>query len=394
MSSIKFILEIKKLIFILFLFTLLFPAKINYSLFASGFKKAVFITGHPTNSSELYVVEQRGMVWKISNGEKNKEPFLDIRKKVHNPIFPGDERGLLGLAFSPQFDTNRLIYINYINNNNETIISRFNTSNGIEEILINFEQPYSNHNGGMMAFGHDNYLYIAVGDGGGAGDPLKHAQNLNTFFGSILRIDVNTESGYEIPESNPFVNRLDALPEIWVYGLRNPWRFSFDKEKGDLYIGDVGQNSWEEINFQSANSSGGENYGWNYFEGFDNFVDNPSIDNQINPIHVYPNNANIYKVILGWDEDDVYGCSVTGGYVYNGNQIKSLKGYYLFADYCTGRIWAFQFANNQVQNLKELTKDINLNDGKGTIYISSFGQDADGELYIIDYSGDIYKLIN
>ena len=394
MSLIKFIRESKNLILILFLFSVLFPIKINYSLFASGFKKAVFITGHPTNSNELYVVEQRGMVWNISNGEKNKEPFLDIRKKVHNPIFPGDERGLLGFSISPQFDNDSLVYINYINNNNETVISRFSISSGIEEILISFEQPYSNHNGGMMAFGPNNYLYIAVGDGGSAGDPLNHAQNLNTFFGSILRIDVDTEIGYKIPSSNPFVNRSNALSEIWVYGLRNPWRFSFDREKGDLYIGDVGQNSWEEINFQSANSSGGENYGWNYFEGFDNFLDNPSIDNQINPIHVYPNNANIYKVILGWDEDDVYGCSVTGGYVYNGNQIKSLIGYYLFADYCTGRIWAFQFVNNQVQNLKELSEDINLNDGKGTIYISSFGQDADGELYIIDYSGDIYKLIN
>jgi len=372
----------------------LFPSSLGYSLVASGFKKPLFITGHPTDPNELYVVEQRGMIWNISNGIKNKTPFLDIRKRVHNPIFPGDERGFLGFAMSPDFDQDNMIYINYINNNNETIISRFDISNGLEEVLISFEQPYSNHNGGMMAFGPDKYLYIAVGDGGSSGDPLNNAQNLNNLFGSILRLDVNIEKGYQIPDSNPFINIPDALPEIWSYGLRNPWRFSFDKSTGDLYIGDVGQNSWEEINFQPSNSNGGENYGWNQFEGFDKFIDNPNINNAISPIHVYPNNANIYKVILGWDEDDVYGCSITGGYVYNGKKIKSLKGYYLFADYCTGRIWAFQFIDNQVQNLKELTKDINLGGGEGTIYISSFGEDADGELYIIDYSGDIYKLDN
>ena len=379
-------------ILILIIAGVLFPDNLGYSLVSSGFKKPLFITGHPKDKNKLYVVEQRGTIWTISNGVKSSEPFLDIRKRVHNPIFPGDERGLLGFAISPEFDENQLIYINYINNNNETVISRFNMSKNSEEILIKFEQPYSNHNGGMMSFGPDNYLYIAVGDGGSGGDPLNNAQNLNNLFGSILRIDVDLEKGYGIPETNPFIGIPDARPEIWAYGLRNPWRFSFDKEKGDLYIGDVGQNSWEEINFQPSNSSGGENYGWSQFEGFDDFVDNPTINNAIAPIHVYPNNANIYKVILGWDEDDAYGCSITGGYVYNGDKINSLKGYYLFADYCTGRIWAFTYINNQISNLKELTKDINLANGKGTIYISSFGEDANGELYIIDYSGDIYIL--
>mgnify|MGYP000938195259 CR=1 FL=1 len=334
------------------------------------------------------------MIWTITDKGDLKEVFLDIRDRVHSP-FPGyDERGLLGLAISPNFDADSLIYLNYINKDKETVISRFNMRNDSEEILINLKQPYSNHNGGMMAFGPDNYLYIAVGDGGSGGDPLNNAQNLNNFFGSILRLDVDVKNGYQIPDTNPFIDNVDALSEIWAYGLRNPWRFSFDKKTGDLYIGDVGQNSWEEINFQSANSSGGENYGWNQFEGFDNFIENPDLNNAIMPIHVYPNNANIYKVILGWDEDDVYGCSITGGYVYNGKKIEWLKGYYLFADYCTGRIWAFQFLNNQIQNLKELTEDINLGNGEGTIYISSFGEDANGELYIIDYSGDIYRLNN
>jgi hypothetical protein len=379
-------------ILIIIITGILFSDNLGYSLVSSGFKKPIFITGHPIDPNELYVVEQRGTIWKISHGVKSREPFLDIRKRVHNPIFPGDERGLLGFAISPQFDENELIYINYINNNNETVISRFNMSKNSEEVLIKFEQPYSNHNGGMMSFGPDHYLYIAVGDGGSGGDPLNNAQNLNNLFGSILRIDVDLERGYGIPKTNPFIGMPNVCPEIWAYGLRNPWRFSFDKRTGDLYIGDVGQNSWEEINFQSANSSGGENYGWNQFEGFDDFIDSPNINNAIAPIHVYPNNANIYKVILGWDEDDAYGCSITGGYVYNGSKIYFLQGYYLFADYCTGRIWAFTFIDNQISNLKELTKDINLANGKGTVYISSFGEGADGELYIIDYSGDIYRL--
>ena len=387
-------MKISQIILIIILSSVLLTMELDYSLVGSGFKKPVFVTGHPSNPNQLFVVEQRGLVWGISNGKKNQTPFLDIRKRVHSPIFPGDERGLLGFSLSPKFDQNNLVYLNYINNNNETIISRYNINKKFEEVLIQFEQPYSNHNGGMMTFGPDNYLYIAVGDGGSAGDPHNNAQNLNNFFGSILRIDVDIEKGYSIPETNPFVNVSDALPEIWAYGLRNPWRFSFDKKTGDMYIGDVGQNSWEEINFQPSNSFGGENYGWNQYEGLDKFSDDIKINDSISPIHVYPNNANIYKVILGWDEDNVFGCSITGGYVYNGNNIKSLIGYYLFADYCTGRIWAFQYINNQIQNFKELTNDINLAKGKGTIYISSFGEDLNGELYIIDYTGDIYKLEN
>ena len=364
---------------------------------ASDFDKPVYVLSMPDNNNNLLVVEQKGVILFIENGIKTT--YLDISDRVHRPLFPGDERGLLGFVFDPKYLSNSYFYVNYINKDGNTVISRFKANGEVadslsENIILELEQPYSNHNGGMMAFGPDNYLYIAVGDGGSGGDPLNNAQNLNNFFGSILRLDVDVKNGYQIPDTNPFIDNVDALSEIWAYGLRNPWRFSFDKKTGDLYIGDVGQNSWEEINFQSANSSGGENYGWNQFEGFDDFIENPDINNAIAPIHVYPNNANIYKVILGWDEDDVYGCSITGGYVYNGKKIESLKGYYLFADYCTGRIWAFQFVNSQIQNLKELTEDINLGNGKGTISISSFGEDADGELYIIDYSGDIYRLNN
>ena len=365
---------------------------ISYVKIASGFKKPLYVTGHIANPNILYVLEQRGIIWEFLFEQKNKRPFLDIRDRVHTPIFPGDERGLLGFAMSPNFSEDNNLYVNYVNRDGMTVISRFN--NNIEEVLISFSQPYSNHNGGMLAFGPDGYLYISVGDGGGAGDPDENAQNLGNFFGSILRIDVNGSIGYEIPESNPFVGLDNAKEEIWAYGIRNAWRFSFDKQIGDMYMGDVGQNSWEEINFQSFLSSGGENYGWNHYEGDSLYIDKNQIKNVSMPIYVYPNNANIIKVLLGWKEEDVRGCSVTGGYVYRGSKIKSLKGSYLFADYCTGRIWSFKYENNKTSNFRELTKSINFEGGNKTIYISSFGEDRNGELYVVDYSGSVYKLIS
>ena len=384
----------KKLIFIILSLSFLLNQDISYSVIATGFKKPLFLTSHYSNPELLYVLEQRGIIWNIRDKQKSKKLFLDIRDRVHNPIFPGDERGLLGLAISPNFQEDSLIYINYVNKDNQSVIARFNMKNNFEDILLQFEQPYSNHNGGMMAFGPDNYLYIAVGDGGSSGDPHYNAQNRKNLFGSILRIDVSSKKGYLIPDSNPFIKSNNFRSEIWAYGLRNPWRFSFDMDTGDLYIGDVGQNSWEEINFQSSTSVGGKNYGWNHYEGLNIYNESNDLPDDIKPIYVYPNNANIYKVILGWNEDDVYGCSITGGYVYNGKKIESLQGYYLFADYCTGRIWTFRFIDSKIRNLKELTKDINLGNGEDTIYISSFGEDADGELYIINYSGDIYRLDN
>ena len=382
----------KKLIFIILSLSFLLNQDISYSVIATGFKKPLFLTSHYSNPELLYVLEQRGMIWTITDKGNLKEVFLDIRDRVHSP-FPGyDERGLLGLAMSPNFDADSLIYLNYINKDKETVISRFDIKNNLEEILINLKQPYSNHNGGMMEFGPDNYLYIAVGDGGSAGDPHYNAQNRENLFGTILRIDVDTQKGYSIPSTNPFIDSENMMPEIWVYGLRNPWRFSFDRETGDMYIGDVGQHNWEEINFQSSTSNGGENYGWNHYEGEDIYNESAPLSNHVKPIYFYPNNANIFKVLLGWDEEDALGCSVTGGYVYRGSKVPSLKGYYLFADYCTGRIWTFRYMDNQILDLIELTNIINIENGDKTIYISSFGQDSNGELYIINYNGSIYKI--
>tara|TARA_B100000945_G_scaffold321272_1_gene334931 strand:- start:310 stop:1239 length:930 start_codon:yes stop_codon:yes gene_type:complete len=304
---------------------------------------------------------------------------------------------LLGFAIPINFEFSNLVYINYINKNDETTISRYNFKSKEEEILIQFKQPYSNHNGGMMAFGPEGYLYIGVGDGGNSGDPNNYAQNINNYFGSLLRIDISVDKGYIIPKSNPFINKNNAKPEIWSYGLRNPWRFSFDRLTGDLYIGDVGQNSWEEINFQNATSSGGENYGWNYYEGLEKFNNNEP-NNKPNkttkPIYTYSNDANVYKVILGINEIDVSGCSITGGYVYRGSKIPSLYGHYIFSDYCTGKIWSFKYESNQLNSFLDLTDMINIENGEKTIYVSSLGEDADGELYFVDYNGNIFKMIN
>jgi len=340
----------------------------------------------------MFVVEQGGLIWEIKNQKKNKEPFLNLKKEVHKPIIPYDERGLLGLAIPLNFEQKHNLYVNYIDKNHSTVISRINTSTNHEEILIQFNQPYSNHNGGMMTFGPDGYLYISVGDGGSAGDPENNAQNIKNLFGSILRIDVNVEKGYLIPPSNPFVNTENTKNEIWAYGLRNAWRFSFDKKTGDLYLGDVGQWNWEEINFQLASSKGGENYGWNHMEGLNTFEDYSKIHDATPPIYVYPNDANIIKVLLGWDDEDRFGCSVTGGYVYRGTSVPSLVGHYLFSDYCTGKIWSFKYQNQEISEYKELTDHINLANGEHTPYISSFGEDLNGELYMVDYSGDIYKI--
>jgi len=369
-----------------------FAQTIGSTLYATDFKKPLFICPHPTIENTMFVLEQGGLIWKIKNQKKSNEPFLNLKGKVHTPIIPGDERGLLGLAIPSDFEKNQTLYVNYVNKNNSTIISRINTYTNHEEILIQFDQPYSNHNGGMMAFGPEGYLYISVGDGGNAGDPENNAQNLGTFLGSILRIDVNVKEGYLIPPTNPFLDIENAKDEIWAYGLRNAWRFSFDKLTGDLYIGDVGQHTWEEINFQYANSKGGENYGWNNMEGFTPFEEFSKIDNAIPPIYVYPNDANIIKVLLGWDENDTFGCSVTGGYVYRGGEIPSLFGHYVFSDYCTGKIWSFKYQNQQVSEFEELTENINIAGGEHTPYISSLGEDTKGELYFVDYSGDIYKI--
>jgi glucose/arabinose dehydrogenase len=328
-----------------------------------------------------FVVAQRGKIHVFANipTVKSSKVFLDIERKVT----AGGERGLLGLAFHPKYKTNGHFYLNYTRNNSglETVISRFtvnktdpNTADASsEEILLTFKQPYSNHNGGKIAFGNDGFLYIGVGDGGSGGDPQKNGQNRATLLGKILRIDVDKSSGglkYSIPADNPYKQNSQGFrEEIFAYGIRNPWRFSIDKVSGELWAGDVGQNKIEEIDIIKK----GGNYGWNVMEAEDCFG---TADCNTNSF-ILP--------VWSYRQGPQTGNSVTGGHVYRGKAIRSLQGKYIYGDYVTGNIWTLTAAANGKYNNAFLVKH------KGMI--SSFGEDANDELYICSYGdGKIYKL--
>ena len=374
---------------------------LSSELVSDGFKKPVFVISYPTDASILYVVEQAGKIIVLDSGQKKSEPFFNINKRVVNPFRPGDERGLLGFAFHPDYENNKKFYINYIDNDGHTIVSEFiaqskyKADHNSERVLLRLEQPYGNHNGGHIEFGKDGYLYIAIGDGGAAGDPLDSGQDLTSLFGKVIRIDING-SPYSIPKSNPFYGIKNAREEIWAWGLRNVWRFSFDKKTGDIYYGDVGQNKWEEVNFEPASSSGGNNYGWRQMEASYCFEpkENCKRDGMVLPIIEYPNDAYHPAFALGRKNQlNVEGCSVTGGYVYRGKKLKGFEGVYFFGDYCSGNIWSFKVIDGKANEFKNRTEEINIADGEFTNYISSFGQDADGEIYIVDYNGAVYKII-
>ena len=335
--------------------------EIKLTKLVTGFTKPLYVTH--AGDDRLFIVEQGGKV-KIVNGSTiATTPFLNITDRVNSR---SNEQGLLGLAFHPQFKTNGYIFVNYISNGeNRTIISRFNLLPGnpnivdstSEKIILVINQPFSNHNGGCMNFGKDGYLYIGQGDGGSANDPNGNGQNRMTLLAKMIRIDVNTTELYKVPTTNPFFKDSSYLPEIWAMGLRNPWRWSFDRLTGDMWIGDVGQNIWEEVDFQKANSKGGENYGWRCYEGHANF--NTSGCNAKNtyifPIvdYMHINNPNC-------------GGSITGGYAYRGSECSYLYGNYIYADYCSGNIWAIaKNSNDSFVNRKVYTF--------ATYQISSFG---------------------
>ena len=344
----------------------------------SGLRNPVDLASARDGSGRLYVVEQIGLVQEFTDGVKGQSPFMDIRDRVSCC----GERGLLGIAFPPDFASSRVVYVNYTTTapgGLHTRVSRFTLRDDIhqvdpasETILMQFPQPWRNHNGGQIAFGPDGNLWIGTGDGGSGGDPQDNGQKGQTLLGKLLRIDVTstTDAPYAIPEDNPFVGNDEFLDEIWAYGLRNPWRFSFDRETGDLYIADVGQNAWEEVNFQPASSPGGENYGWRITEGLHCF--NPSVGcstaGQTLPVAEY---------------DRVNGLSITGGYVYRGQDQPSLQGIYFFADYVTGRIWG-------LRNMNGLWETKMLMDSAHSV--SSFGEDEAGNLYLVDYSGTILQI--
>lgn len=348
-----------------------FPAGISLTRVAGGFASPVAITHAGDGSGRLFVVEQGGLVRIMRNGVIAPSPFLNITSLV-TPS--GGEQGLLGLAFPPGFATRGTFYVNFTNRTavGNTVIARFGlgvnpdlADPASRQDLLTIVQPFSNHNGGQLAFGPDNLLYIGTGDGGGAGDPLGNGQSVTTLLGKLLRIDVlGATSPYAIPAGNPFGN------EIWAYGLRNPWRFSFDRLTGDLYLADVGQNLMEEVNFQSSASGGGANYGWNVMEGSSCFA-SPSCSSAglTLPVAEYQHGSG--------------DCAVTGGHVYRGSS-STLRGVYLYGDFCSGRIWGMRRTGSSWDN--RLLSDT-------ALQISTFGEDEAGELYLADYaSGDIYRI--
>ena len=362
---------------------------IGLELVAKDLNKPVHICHDNTQNDKLYIVEQRGKIIEL-NKTRIKSVFLDITDRVKGPGFFGDERGLLGLAFHPDYKNNGYFFINYIDNDGNTKISKcFFDTNGFNEIvLLKIKQPYQNHNGGHLEFGPDGYLYIATGDGGSSGDPENNAQNLSSLLGKILRIDVN-EKLYKIPKDNPFSNQPNAKPEIWAYGLRNPWKFSFSMTNNTIFIADVGQNSWEELNVQDFRLPG-LNYGWNLKEGKSQFKKN-SIQNLTDPLIQYSSNASYGKTLAGLRQTiDAVGCSITGGYSYHG-EIDSIKEQYFFGDYCTGKIWSIKNYNSPDFEVTDWTQELVGN--KKQIYISCFGIDWYGELYLADHSGSIYRIV-
>jgi len=337
----------------------------------------------PPGDPRLFVGEKGGRIRILRDGVLASTDFLDLRGRVST----GDEQGLLGIAFDPAYATTGRFVVNYTDVNGDTRISAFRVSAdpevadpSSESVLLPVDQPFANHNGGQLAFGPDGYLYIGLGDGGGGGDPNGNGQSLGTVLGKLLRVDLNGAPPYTIPADNPFAASAgpSTRGEIWSWGLRNPWRFSFDPATGDLYIGDVGQDTFEEIDVSPvANGAGrGLNFGWNRTEG----------------THCYPPNAGescdragLTAPVLDYDHDD--GCSVTGGYVYRGRAIPSLGGTYFYSDFCGGWVRSFRFANGRATDPREWPE---LRPGGR---VTSFGQDATGELYLLTSEGGVYRIV-
>lgn len=377
---------------------------IEYQLLTQDLERPVHLTHANDGSNRLFIVEQVGRV-RIFNGTLQTTPFLDITERVHSPISGGGaEEGLLSIAFPPDYGDKGYFYIYYTKKDTgDNQISRFYLTGNpdiadpnSEELILYLEHPiHTNHNGGQLAFGPDNYLYIGTGDGGGSGDPEDNAQDPSSLLGKILRIDVElnssppidaisnvylpllmqsnttTQISYRIPPDNPFVGIPGYRGEIWAVGLRNPWRFSFDTSNGDLYIGDVGQGSVEEIDYQPGTSLGGQNYGWDIMEGDICFPGPPCEDTGLTlPIYTYPHGL---------------GCSITGGYVYRGSSYPGLQNIYLYSDYCSGFIWGLQKDGDNWENHELLDTEFN---------VSSFGTNEAGEIFFADLSGgDIYQII-
>ncbi|RJP70004.1 MAG: glucose dehydrogenase [Candidatus Abyssobacteria bacterium SURF_17] len=351
---------------------------LDLQLVATSLANPVAITHAGDGSGRLFITLQDGRIVIFNGTQVLATPFLDIRPLV----LSGGERGLLSTAFHPNYEANGFFFVDYTNLNGDTVIARYSVSANPNVgdpnsavIILAIDQPFVNHNGGQLQFGPNGFLYIGMGDGGGTGDPDDNAQNLGTLLGKILRINVNRGLPYTIPANNPFVTTPGARGEIWAYGFRNPWRFSFDRLTNDLFIADVGQNMWEEVNFHEFGRVTGENYGWRLMEG--NHCFNPST------------NCNDGTLILPIAEysHEAGRCSVTGGYRYGGSQFPALDGIYFYADFCTGEIWGAT-----MDGVGDWTSTLLLD---SPLAISTFGEDESGELYVAHLSnpdGAIYRI--
>lgn len=340
---------------------------------ASGLDRPLHLSA-PKRDRRLFVVEQAGVIRIIVDGQLLETPFLDIRDRVGS----GGERGLLSVAFHPDYADKGLFYVNYTDKNGDTRVERYAVTAdpnladpGSAKLILMVEQPFRNHNGGLIVFGPDGMLYIGMGDGGSGGDPQGNGQNRNTLLGALLRIDVDSGDPYAVPPDNPFVGDPEARGEIWAYGLRNPWRFAFDREAGSLYIADVGQNRWEEVNVAS-DAAGGLNYGWNIMEGAHCYANDPCDPSG--------------RVLPALEYSHADGCSVIGGHVYRGTSIAAIRGHYVYSDFCKGFLRSFRFVDDTVTDKRQW----NVGDlGQ----VMSFGEDEQGDLYILSNNGRVYRLI-
>ncbi len=359
-------------------------AFVSTELVVNGLQRPLYLTS-PPGDDRLFVLEQRGLIRIVKDGSLLSEPFMDLSAVATDPS-GYSEQGLLGLTFDHDYAANGFFYVHYTDNDGDTVIERYKVDSGNPDIadpatavtVVTQSQPYGNHNGGTIDFGPDGYLYFGFGDGGSGGDPGNRAQDPTTLLGKMIRIDVSSLP-YTIPPDNPYAGSTTLREEIWASGLRNPYRWSFDRDTGDLWIGDVGQQKWEEVDFQSSASSGGENYGWRLMEG--NHCYNPPTDCGSDtlalPIHEYGHTGG--------------NCSITGGHVYRGTAIPELEGHYVFGDYCSARVWALEYDGQDVVQLIELTQFVN---GDGRVgALTAVSEDDFGELYLIDGEGDIYRII-
>jgi glucose/arabinose dehydrogenase len=356
---------------------------------ASGFSSPTYATAAPGDRERIFVTEQStGRIRIARNGVINATPFLNILTRIRS----GGERGLLGLAFHPDYQQNGFFYVSYTRaGDGASIIERFQRSTpdtaDINSGLVMYgpvAQPYSNHNGGGIQFGPDGYLYFGLGDGGSGGDPSCFAQRTSSALGKMLRLDVDNPTS-RIPPTNPFVGNTAYLPEIWSLGLRNPWRWSFDRQTGDLWIADVGQNAWEEVHFTPASSTGGENYGWKIMEG------NVCYSTAACLATVPACNSPLLELPV-WTYGHGSGCSITGGYRYRGCAIPDLDGWYFCADYCSSTIWSLRFNGTAVTQVVNRTAEL-APSGASITSITSFGEDWDGELLIVSAAGTVWKVV-